>query len=1743
MGVPKFYRWISERYPCLSTVVKEYQIPDFDNLYLDMNGIIHVCSHPNDDDPHFRITEDKIFLDICNYIDFLFRMIKPKKTFFMAVDGVAPRAKMNQQRGRRFKSAKEAAALEKQALEKGETLPTEARFDSNCISPGTEFMARLQDHLKMFVACKVSTDPLWQNVKVYLSGHQTPGEGEHKVMDFIRAERSQPGYDPNTRHCLYGLDADLIMLGICSHEPHFALLREEIVYGKRQNQKRLNVPEEITFHLLHLSLLREYLELEFQAVKKSLPFEFNLESIIDDWVLMCFLVGNDFIPHLPNLHIAHNALPILYKAYIDVLPKLKGYINESGKLNLDRFEKFLERLSEFDYEKFSDVQADQKFLQSKRQHAEAPNGIVKNQNGSPSGEKEKARDPDEQRLMDKFQHLDIPDYDSDEETEGLLEMEFRQHKRDYYVNKLEYKDVNKEVMQEQAHGYVRAIQWNLHYYYNGVQSWNWYYPHHYSPYISDIRDFQNLDMTFDMGKPFLPFQQLMAILPAASKNLVPRAYQDLMECETSPILDYYPKDFATDLNGKQHDWEAVVLIPFIDENRLLPAMEQNQQKLTEEERARNGHRGHLLFTYSKEEQPPLPWLKQDASPLLMWQTNHAHVVEVDAAAFRLPIAKIRKGLLEGSKLDIYFPGFPTFKHLEYTGKMGKESIKVFQALTRNESMIISIVNKEERSLKDIATELLGKCVHVHWPHLLEAVVVEVSNREERFSLDTSKQGKSSSSTISQEALSKKEQEIFELKIDAIREKSMGRYGVNFGDIDVLVDCKTLTGRRHVCSSKGRVTFEKQWSEHSVPFALQSLVKGLTEHAPDFVECKTIQELFPNGSQCFMVGHPHYGCQGKVVDAEPADKVGRVLVKFVVPVEPNLAGVIRNEQNLHRVHYMSAHQLSQQLGVNTQFVSRITGTVFVQMNSKEAETASLINVGLNLKFNKTCEEIPGYSRKANESWQYSSKCLEVLQKYVEQYLNFVQRILPFMSQDKIAVEDLYPKGIGKEEVREVAKWIKEQECSQVPRVKSGAVLLDEGVVQAIEETVDKARVRLPAQEVVLDVHPKHLFRPGLQLGWVAPDEGATYQMFDRVVNVRENFAVPLGFRGTIIGFLPKEENEPQMCEVLFDEPFPGGLPLRCSVDRGYRLSTLFLVNLSYGSRSQRSMQLYQVPARRQQQLDSSGPYSQVMSGRPRVSSGRPEPIHATRGHGWEEESPQRRPGKNRFHHSPNSPFEAQKGSPAPEGTSEATSDFASLWLGLQKAGAQKPSEVPAQESGTSSQHQGTPVSLDELFKGAKQLEQRGTEYTPVSSSASILEDLVKRTKEVMGAEPEHFCVGMDGQPPRKFKAFVSLPNGRKFASACMDNQKSALHDAAQQALAFLDEKPLIPQAAVRMPLPVPALRPSVPLPFGSAPPPSALPGFARGTRFELRPRCEASLIPDSFVESNRHLMETLNALPPDDHPPQQQQQQHHRLPGGGPLSWQMPRMPAPMRHPGGSPRKMQHQQQQQQFPYYHRPNPCNVFVPRPPSLIYQQEQEPYRLQPPADSLLRFPNPAGGRSPHKDGHGRQQQAPAQRQGHQQPSYPRAHGRQGNHPEPHLPRTATFPEHQLSATASAFVPTQVMRKSSKPGPAANGSKSPMKKEAAASKAAATASEQPAERTAKAAPKPAAKLKPAASSPNQPEAKPVAKSVPQPSPNADNVLEPKRTSSDTSVVSEEGASSEAKARARRSRLALKFESTPGAS
>lgn len=106
------------------------------NLWVSKETDATTGSHPNDEDAHFRLSEEQIFTSIFAYVDHLFGKIKPKKLFFMAVDGVAPRAKMNQQRSRRFRTAKEAKEVREKAERKGEKLPEEKAFDSNCITPG-----------------------------------------------------------------------------------------------------------------------------------------------------------------------------------------------------------------------------------------------------------------------------------------------------------------------------------------------------------------------------------------------------------------------------------------------------------------------------------------------------------------------------------------------------------------------------------------------------------------------------------------------------------------------------------------------------------------------------------------------------------------------------------------------------------------------------------------------------------------------------------------------------------------------------------------------------------------------------------------------------------------------------------------------------------------------------------------------------------------------------------------------------------------------------------------------------------------------------------------------------------------------------------------------------------------------------------------------------------------------------------------------------------------------------------------------------------------------------------------------------------------------------------------------------------------------------------------------------------------------------------------------------------------------
>uniref|UniRef100_A0A7N9ARZ1 5'-3' exoribonuclease 1 n=1 Tax=Mastacembelus armatus TaxID=205130 RepID=A0A7N9ARZ1_9TELE len=1163
-----------------------------------MNGIIHQCSHPNDEDVHFRISEEKIFADIFHYLEVLFRIIKPRRVFFMAVDGVAPRAKMNQQRGRRFRSAKEAEEKIKKALDKGEVLPTEARFDSNCITPGTDFMARLQEQLKYFVHNKLSTDKLWQKVKVYLSGHETPGEGEHKIMEFIRSENAQPGHDPNTRHCLYGLDADLIMLGLTSHEPNFSLLREEVRFGGKKSQKRITTPEETTFHLLHLSLMREYIDYEFSELK--LGSDYDLERIIDDWILMGFLVGNDFIPHLPHLHINHDALPLLYQTYISVLPRLGGYLNENGHLNLRNFEKYLEKLAEFDREHFSEVFVDLKWFESK-----VGNKYL-NEAAGLAAEKEADSAPGLSALTSSDEVTGkgkVTTGEEEEEDDDLFETEFRQYKRTYYMTKIGVDVVSDEFLANQAKSYVEGIQWILHYYYHGVQSWSWYYPYHYAPFLSDIRNISGLKLTFDLGKPFMPFQQLLAVLPAASMELLPECYRHLMTSESSPIIEYYPLDFKTDLNGKQQEWEAVVLIPFIEERCLLAAMESYNHKLTKEEKDRNRHTECAVYSYDEE----IDFTYTSTLPQLFPDIVHCHVrkAHIPMDAWQVPLGHVSRGVDHSA---LYFCGFPTLQHIRHKFYKKKSGVVVFQQSSRGENMMLDILPSQEGETicDDVASQVLGKSVFVNWPHLEEARITAVSDGETKFFLEEPPgvqrvyDRPSTPPPTKVTYLSDKEQKEWVKDVQGITENFLKRKGIVINETAVVLYGQLLTGRKYVPKANGQVELEKQWSKQVLSFAYQTVVKVhyyikhrkklyilclflilLSENysAPPFIfqdikvfysslTCfKSLDELFPISTTVFMVGNPYYGAMGEVQDSSDVIKDGRVRVVFSVPQEPQLEPLIQN-QHKYCVKYNPGYILASRLGITSYLVSRFSGSIFIGRGSKKNPCGEQrTNVGLNLKFSKKNEEVPGYTKRTEKEWLYSSAVEELLAEYLDRFSEVFDTVSKNSHDDVFYEDDIWPgeDQNGAEKVAEITSWLKSHPVSSISRASCDLQILDATIVEKIEEAVEKAKVKKSTKKVRVTVKPHLLFRPLEQQQGVVPDPNAEYRLFDRVVNIRESFTVPVGLRGTIIGIKGAEREAEVLYEVLFDEEFAGGLNIRCTSPRGYRLPPCALINLSYGGR--------------------------------------------------------------------------------------------------------------------------------------------------------------------------------------------------------------------------------------------------------------------------------------------------------------------------------------------------------------------------------------------------------------------------------------------------------------------------------------------------------------------------------------------------------------------------------------------------
>lgn len=733
MGVPTFFKWLSVKYPRVLDDAIEVQdqlnedgdwIPsdpsimcqsnpngEFDNLYLDMNGIIHPCCHP--EGCIAPTNETEMFEAIFAYIDRLLLIVRPRKLLYMAIDGVAPRAKMNQQRTRRFKAASEAEEAEKlweelkiEADKEGRAVPAKpSHWDSNVITPGTPFFARLAKALRWYIVRRQKDHPGWKGLTVLLSDASVPGEGEHKVMAFIRAQRTLDGYDPNTKHCLCGADADLIMLGLATHEVSFTIIRETVLENNMskkpcvlcgatghmpadcptgggtadnimtttissvEQQKRNWKP----LIFLRLPILREYLQEEFSfrdylaSYNITLPpisdvnwnieiaairakhneiFVPDLERCVDDFILMCFFVGNDFLPHLPSLSIHKGSIDLMILLYQKIRPQLSDYLCDSGQINIDPVSRFTHQLGLVEGQVFK---AEQKRLAAMKRRdqqtkkEEQQGGIPQPDANFEALEKLRATlfsteetneltaefeevseetsedfpaetavilkthaeqiDFFKERLREKQKELN--ESKCEEDPIRLGEGSDKDWRERYYTIKFKEHITNEtnieQIAAHVARKYAEGLAWVLNYYFQGVCSWSWYFPYYYAPLASDLARFGfNESFTFTLGDPFKPFHQLMAVLPARSRHCLPKCLQRLMTDQDSPIIDFYPTEFEEDPDGKRFRWQWVVKLPFIDENRLISVVDKALEgEATEEEKSRNSMGVDQLYLSSE----------------------------------------------------------------------------------------------------------------------------------------------------------------------------------------------------------------------------------------------------------------------------------------------------------------------------------------------------------------------------------------------------------------------------------------------------------------------------------------------------------------------------------------------------------------------------------------------------------------------------------------------------------------------------------------------------------------------------------------------------------------------------------------------------------------------------------------------------------------------------------------------------------------------------------------------------------------------------------------------------------------------------------------------------------------------------------------------------------------------------------------------------------------------------------------
>ena len=496
MGIPYYFYTLTQKYKNILYNTK----PDVTDIYcIDFNGIIHTVAQDIMKTKVENIEEcilDKVWLKIEGYI----KTYNAKK-YIICTDGVAPVAKMFQQRKRRYLS------VYRNKIDANKI--TEPIWDTNAITPGTEFMNKLN----IFIHKKIRYSIY--NVEFLYSGSDENGEGEHKIFHKLKMS------SVNSRIIIHGLDADLIILSLMSHHKNIHLMRET-------NDEVCNY---LNIDNLRDSILKE-LTLKWDLKNKNISYSEN--DLVETYCTACSILGNDFIPHLLTIDLRTDGVDKLLSS-TKISVEENGLLVYNGQINykcLSDIFKYLSKSEDKDIYKICEKYIKKRVTNS----SDIPSDFYAIKNKDPL-----------------VNHI----YDNPQKWH-------KEYYKQLFDNNI---TIDTSVVFNACYNYIKGIYWVYSYYKGGDIDCEWYYPYNYPPILKDISNHSIAHKEPEVIKNcnfIKSYIQLLIVLPKESSHLLKYNHKKYMTDVYAGLFHMYPKKYKIQTFLKTHLWECTPVLPLIN---------------------------------------------------------------------------------------------------------------------------------------------------------------------------------------------------------------------------------------------------------------------------------------------------------------------------------------------------------------------------------------------------------------------------------------------------------------------------------------------------------------------------------------------------------------------------------------------------------------------------------------------------------------------------------------------------------------------------------------------------------------------------------------------------------------------------------------------------------------------------------------------------------------------------------------------------------------------------------------------------------------------------------------------------------------------------------------------------------------------------------------------------------------------------------------------------------------------------